>query len=62
MLTQSEIPLPSDGFLLNIKIIGEAIYIKVSDRKQNPIATKHGNVPRQSCMQETVVRPSLKTK
>jgi hypothetical protein len=30
---------------MNRKIIGEAIYIRVSDRKQNPIATKRGNVP-----------------
>jgi len=26
-------------------MIGEAIYIRVSDRKYNPIATKCGNVP-----------------
>jgi hypothetical protein len=33
---------------MNRKMIGEAIYIRVSDRKQNPIATKHGNVSTQS--------------
>jgi hypothetical protein len=33
---------------MNIKMIGEAIYIRVSDRKQNLIATKRGNVPTQS--------------
>jgi hypothetical protein len=30
---------------MNRKMIGEAIYIRVYDRKQNPIATKRGNVP-----------------
>jgi hypothetical protein len=34
---------------MNRKIIGEVIYIRVSDRKLNPIATKRGNVPTQSC-------------
>ena len=29
-------------------MIGEVIYIRVSDRKYNPIATKRGNVPTQS--------------
>jgi hypothetical protein len=29
-------------------MIGEAIYIRVSDRKSNSIATKRGNVPTQS--------------
>ena len=29
-------------------MIGEAIYIRVYDRKYNPIATKRGNVPTQS--------------
>ena len=29
-------------------MIGEAIYIRVSERKENPIATKRGNVPTQS--------------
>ena len=29
-------------------MIGEAIYIRVSDRKKNLIATKRGNVPTQS--------------
>jgi hypothetical protein len=33
---------------MNRKMIGEAIYIKVSDRKYNPIATKRGNVPTKS--------------
>jgi hypothetical protein len=33
---------------MNRKMIGEAIYIRVSDRKYNPIATKHGNVPTKS--------------
>ena len=33
---------------MNRKIIGEAIYIKVSGRKLNPIATKRKNVPTQS--------------
>jgi hypothetical protein len=30
---------------MNRKMIGEAIYLRVSDRKYNPIATKRGNVP-----------------
>jgi hypothetical protein len=33
---------------MNRKMIGEAIYIRVSDRKSNPIAKKRGNVPTQS--------------
>ena len=33
---------------MNRKMIGEVIYIRVSDRKYNPIATKRGNVPTQS--------------
>jgi hypothetical protein len=33
---------------MNRKMIGEAIYIRVSDRKYNPIATKRGNVPTKS--------------
>jgi hypothetical protein len=33
---------------MNRKVIGEAIYIRVSDRKYNPIATKRGNVPTRS--------------
>jgi hypothetical protein len=33
---------------MNRKMIGEAIYIRVYDRKYNPIATKRGNVPTQS--------------
>ena len=33
---------------MNRKIIGEVVYIRVSDRKSNPIATKRGNVPTQS--------------
>ena len=33
---------------MNRKMIGEEIYIRVSDRKYNPIATKRGNVPTQS--------------
>ena len=33
---------------MNRKMIGEAIYIRVSDKKYNPIATKRGNVPTQS--------------
>jgi hypothetical protein len=30
---------------MNRKMIGEAIYIRVSDRKSNQIAMKRGNVP-----------------
>jgi hypothetical protein len=33
---------------MNRKMIGEAIYIRVSDRKYNPIATKRGNLPTKS--------------
>ena len=33
---------------MNRKMIGEAIYIRVSDRKYNPIATKRRNVSTQS--------------
>jgi hypothetical protein len=33
---------------MNRKMIGEAIYIMVSDRKYNPKATKRGNVPTKS--------------
>jgi hypothetical protein len=33
---------------MNRKMNGEVIYIKVSDRKYNLIATKRGNVPTQS--------------
>jgi hypothetical protein len=33
---------------MNRKMIGEAIYIRVSDRKYNPKATKRGNVPTKS--------------
>ena len=33
---------------MNRKMIGEAIYIRVNNRKYNPIATKRGNVPTQS--------------
>jgi hypothetical protein len=33
---------------MNRKMIGEAIYIRVSDRKKNLIATKRGNVPTRS--------------
>jgi hypothetical protein len=33
---------------MNRKMIGEAIYIRVSDRKSNQIATKPGNVLTQS--------------
>jgi hypothetical protein len=33
---------------MNRKMIGEAIYIRFSDRNINLIATKHGNVPTQS--------------
>jgi hypothetical protein len=40
---------------MNRKMIGEAIYIRVSDRKYNPIATKRGNVPTQSCRSKTAV-------
>jgi hypothetical protein len=32
---------------MNRKMIGEAIYIRVSDRKWNPTATIRGNVPTQ---------------
>ena len=33
---------------MNRKMIGEVIYIRVSDRKKNLIATKRGNVPTKS--------------
>jgi hypothetical protein len=33
---------------MNRKTIGEVIYIRVSDRKYNPIATQRGNVPTMS--------------
>ena len=36
-------------------MIGEAIYTRVSDRKQNPIATKRGNVPTQSWSSKSAV-------
>jgi hypothetical protein len=34
---------------MNRKMIGEAVYVRVSDGKYNPIAMKRGNVPTQSC-------------
>ena len=40
---------------MNRKIIGEAIYIRVSDRKYNPIATKRGNVLTQSWRSKSAV-------
>jgi hypothetical protein len=40
---------------MNRKMIGEAIFIRVSERKENPIATKRGNVPRQSYMGKSAV-------
>jgi len=36
-------------------MIGEAIYIRVLDRKYNLIATKHGNVPRSSVWGKSAV-------
>jgi hypothetical protein len=36
-------------------MIGEAIYIRVSNRKKNPIATKLGNVSMQSCSGKSAV-------
>ena len=36
-------------------MIGEAIYIRVSDRKYNPIATKRGNVLTQSWRSKSAV-------
>jgi hypothetical protein len=40
---------------MNRKMIGEAIYIRVSDRKYNPIATKRGNVLTQSWRSKSAV-------
>ena len=40
---------------MNRKMIGEAIYIRVSDRKQNLIATKRGNVLTQSWRSKSAV-------
>ena len=40
---------------MNRKMIGEAIYIRVSDRKSNPIATKRGNVLTQSWRSKSAV-------
>jgi hypothetical protein len=40
---------------MNRKMIGEMIYIRVSDRKYNPIATKRGNVLTQSCSGKSAV-------
>jgi hypothetical protein len=42
---------------MNRKMIGEAIYIRVSDRKYNPIATKRGNVLTQSWRSKSAVFP-----
>ena len=40
---------------MNRKMIGEAIYIRVSDRKYNPISTKRGNVSTLSCSGKSAV-------
>jgi hypothetical protein len=40
---------------MNRKIIGEVIYIRVSDRKSNLIAMKRGNVPTQSWSSKSAV-------
>jgi hypothetical protein len=40
---------------MNRKMIGEAIYIRVSDRKKNPIATKRGNMLTQSWRSKSAV-------
>ena len=40
---------------MNRKIIGEALDIRFSDKKLNPIATKRGNVPTQSCCGKSAV-------
>jgi hypothetical protein len=40
---------------MNRKMNGEAIYIIVSDRKNNLIATKRGNVPTQSLSGKSAV-------
>jgi hypothetical protein len=47
----------SPRFLLGInrKMIGEAIYLRVCDRKYNPIATKRGNVLTRSCRSKSAV-------
>jgi len=40
---------------MNIKMIGEAIYIRISDRKLNLITMKRGNVPTQSWSSKSAV-------
>jgi hypothetical protein len=40
---------------MNRKMIGEAIYIRLSDRKYNSIATKRGNMSTQSCSSKSAV-------
>jgi hypothetical protein len=40
---------------INRKMIGEAIYLRVCDRKYNPIATKRGNVLTRSCRSKSAV-------
>jgi len=40
---------------MNRKMIGEAVYVRVSDGKYNPIAMKRGNVPMQSCSGKSTV-------
>jgi hypothetical protein len=40
---------------MNRKMIGEAIYIRVSDRISNPITTKRGNVPTQRWSDKSAV-------
>jgi hypothetical protein len=40
---------------MNKKMIGEAIYIRVSDRKKNQIAPKRGNVLTQSWRSKSAV-------
>jgi len=42
---------------MNRKMIVEVIYIRVSDRKQNPIATQCRNVPTQSWSGKSAVFP-----
>jgi hypothetical protein len=40
---------------MNRKMIGDGIYIRVSDRKLNLIATKRGNMPTQSWSSKSAV-------
>jgi hypothetical protein len=47
---------------MNRKLIGEAIYIRVSDRKKNPIATKCRNVPTQNWRGKSAVERIIRSR